>query len=193
VLRFEFLCRSISSYIAKFGQTVDFVIWRLWKRCTSHKPFHLLCHGFQRSGVYGAQGAQKTAHSIPGLFSYYKNTCVETVKKPVWCRLHALLGKGGELIMMDLLTHCGIFSLVEGGSSNYFQLSGLPLSDLKLESGPAVASKDASKSEIRKPNTISFVRNRMMYARAAVNAKGGVRFGMRHIREQKKRSVVENS
>jgi len=37
-------------------------------------------------------------------------------------------------------------------------------------------------SEIRKPSTIKFVRSRMLYARAALNAKGGVRFGLRHIR-----------
>ena len=34
----------------------------------------------------------------------------------------------------------------------------------------------------RKLSTITFVRSRMLYARAALNAKGGVRFGMRHIR-----------
>ena len=34
----------------------------------------------------------------------------------------------------------------------------------------------------RKPAQITFIRSRMMYARAALNAKGGVRFGLRHIR-----------
>lgn len=33
------------------------------------------------------------------------------------------------------------------------------------------------------PGTILFVRNRMFYARAALNAKGKVRFGLCHIRE----------
>jgi len=37
-------------------------------------------------------------------------------------------------------------------------------------------------TENRKPSTITLVRSRMLYARAALNAKGGVRFGMRHIR-----------
>lgn len=32
--------------------------------------------------------------------------------------------------------------------------------------------------------TISFVRNRMFYARAALNAKGKVTFGLRHIRKR---------
>lgn len=35
----------------------------------------------------------------------------------------------------------------------------------------------------RKSSGIRFVRSRMLYARAALNAKGGVRFGMRHIRK----------
>lgn len=36
--------------------------------------------------------------------------------------------------------------------------------------------------DVRKPGAITIVRSRMLYARAALNAKGGVRFGMRHIR-----------
>jgi hypothetical protein len=39
------------------------------------------------------------------------------------------------------------------------------------------------KTVSRSPNEITFVRNRMLYARAALNAHGGVRFGLRHIRE----------
>jgi telomerase reverse transcriptase len=35
---------------------------------------------------------------------------------------------------------------------------------------------------IHTPANIIFVRNRMLYARAALNAQGGVRFGLRHIR-----------
>jgi hypothetical protein len=33
------------------------------------------------------------------------------------------------------------------------------------------------------PGSITFVRNRMLYARAALNAKGEVRYGLRHIRK----------
>ena len=36
--------------------------------------------------------------------------------------------------------------------------------------------------DLRSPGSIVIVRNRMLYARAAWNAKGQVRFGMRHIR-----------
>lgn len=37
---------------------------------------------------------------------------------------------------------------------------------------------------LKSPATIIFVRNRMFYARAALNAKGKVRFGLRHIRKR---------
>ena len=42
---------------------------------------------------------------------------------------------------------------------------------------------NAQSIEPRKLTAIRFVRSRMLYARAALNAKGGVRFGMRHIRK----------
>lgn len=35
---------------------------------------------------------------------------------------------------------------------------------------------------VNTPARITFVRNRMLYARAAVNAKGTIKFGLRHIR-----------
>lgn len=37
--------------------------------------------------------------------------------------------------------------------------------------------------DLHSPAAITFVRSRMYYARAALNAKGRVTFGMRHIRE----------
>ncbi|KAF2684833.1 hypothetical protein K458DRAFT_27426 [Lentithecium fluviatile CBS 122367] len=159
------------------SEIVDFVIWRLFKRSTFHKPSHLLCHGFQRSGTHGRPGPQQLNHCIPGLLSHHRNPGVDTLKGPLWCRLHALLGPGGDLMMMDMLLDCGIFTPVEGSRGNYLQV-------------PTIAPKESSTSkkphtlvgENRKPSAIRFVRSRMLYARAAVNAKGGVRFGMRHIR-----------
>lgn len=35
---------------------------------------------------------------------------------------------------------------------------------------------------LRSPASINFIRNRIFYARVALNAKGKVRFGLRHIR-----------
>ena len=42
--------------------------------------------------------------------------------------------------------------------------------------------KDAQ-AKRKSPTVIIFVRRRMFYARAALNAKGQVTFGLRHIRE----------
>ena len=42
--------------------------------------------------------------------------------------------------------------------------------------------KDYVHAPSKSPGGISFIRNRMFYARAALNAKGGVSFGLRHIR-----------
>lgn len=181
---------------AEHTQIVDFVIWRLFRRSTSHKPSHLLCHGFQRSGSAPRTHIEDIdpASSIPGLLARHPNSNVQTLKKPTWCRLHALLGPGGDLIMMNLLLECSIFLPVAGNLGNYFQLSGIPMSELKFEqiskdpaidnqSNPTVTRKPLSlTSENRTPGSITFVRSRMLYAKAALNAKGGVRFGMRHIR-----------
>jgi telomerase reverse transcriptase len=94
---------------------------------------------------------------------------------------------------MDMLIDCALFMPVEGGTGNYYQLSGIPLSDLKPEQKRKEASEhDANNQstkitpldqcENKSASAITFVRSRMLYAKAALNAKGGVRFGMRHIR-----------
>jgi hypothetical protein len=50
---------------------------------------------------------------------------------------------------------------------------------------PGLIPKSESKSldQARKPSEIKFVRNRMFYARPALNGSGGVRLGLRHIRK----------
>ena len=75
---------------------------------------------------------------------------------------------------------------------------GTPLSDLPVLSAvkagcvPSTITAEQnkiptparrSKSVLHTASQISFVRSRMLYARAAFNAKGEVRFGLRHIRE----------
>lgn len=80
--------------------------------------------------------------------------------------------------------------------NNSYQ-AGIPLGDLQVR--PNVVQNrhgthgvpHCTKSPDEKANPLSpvtpgdilFVRNRMLYARAALNAKGTVRFGLRHIRE----------
>ena len=57
-----------------------------------------------------------------------------------------------------------------------------------VAAGPAKASVRVQKT-MKSPAAIIFVRNRMFYARAALNAKGKVRFGLRHIRKPRKWQV----
>lgn len=47
---------------------------------------------------------------------------------------------------------------------------------------PRSATGRDDKGMLHKPNSIIFVRRRMLYARPALNAKSAVRFGLRHIR-----------
>ena len=77
--------------------------------------------------------------------------------------------------------------------------TGIPLSELHVYEKPAFDSsslvrtvvpaefhsRPATKAsmELHMPGSITLVRNRMFYARAALNAKGEVRFGLRHIRK----------
>ncbi|CAN9372830.1 unnamed protein product [Alternaria alternata] len=117
----------------------------------------------------------------------------QTLKEPVWCRLHALLGQGGDRIIIDMLLESSIFIPLNADMGNYYQLSGMPISEIKsdgfqksntvrVDAGyEAVNNPSRVKSECKTAGTITFVRSRMLYAKAALNAKGGVRFGMRHI------------
>jgi hypothetical protein len=172
------------------------VIWRLFKRSTAHKPTHLLCHGFQRTGTTRREQGNNgnPSSSIPNLQERQPNSYRQTLKEPVWCRLHALLGQGGDRIIIDMLLESSIFIPLNADMGNYYQLSGMPISEIKSDGFQksntvrvdvgyeAINNPSRVKSECKTAGTITFVRSRMLYAKAALNAKGGVRFGMRHIR-----------
>lgn len=157
---------------------------------------------------------------IPSVLSVHPNSHVVAMKAAPWPQVLALMGKEGERAMIDLLLDCGIFLPVENGRGNYHQLSGgsvfniittaylinyigQPLGELKaLPDTNRVAEVNAAKSNskqaksstisgaMRTPANIVFVRNRMLYARAALNAQGGVRFGLRHIRKLLSLSIL---
>ncbi|KAI9871385.1 MAG: hypothetical protein M1830_002966, partial [Pleopsidium flavum] len=150
-----------------------------------------------------------TAAVIPGIVSHYPNNHVNTLKGSVWTEVLTLLGKGGELVMLDLILDNEVFVAVESGRGNYHQLSGIPLTELQVLQKPSAnatvaekprscfgttAPKGSASNERHLPGNITFVRNRMLHARATLNAKGEVRFGLRHIREsdisRRKRSLL---
>jgi telomerase reverse transcriptase len=98
-----------------------------------------------------------------------------------------LLGKEGERIMIDLLVDCAIFRSVKAGKGNLYQMGGSPISELETltqakDNGKALPVGDSQKDVGLRPSDISFARNRMLYARAALNARSLVQFGLRHIR-----------
>ena len=126
---------------------------------------------------------------VPGILSNSHNRYVQMLKEHPWSALPALLGSGAERILTDMLLDCGIFESV-GSSSNMSQLSGVPMSDLKVLSaaadtletttGPADGQKAVRQQSSKKRGLaeIRFVRHRMLYARPSLNARGKVAFGI---------------
>lgn len=164
------------------------MVWLLFSRAKSGSwPKHLLCDGFRRIITARAEGAQ-VREVIPGLEVRFPNHRVKALKEDPWPQLLLLLGKEGERIMIDLLIDCAVFEPVKAGRDNLYQLCGAPIFELESlaaealkKSRPAPAAAGQRAVELR-PAEITFVRNRMLYARAALNARGNVHFGLRHIR-----------
>ncbi|KAI8298309.1 Telomerase reverse transcriptase [Colletotrichum sp. SAR11_59] len=108
-----------------------------------------------------------------------------TLKASPWPQLLMLLGKSGEQIMIDLLIDTAIFLPAQAGAGNMYQLSGTPMfaaDTARWE--PAAAQKPAKESDLefeRLPSELPFMRNRMLYARAALTGRGTVHYGFRHI------------
>ncbi|RYO84278.1 hypothetical protein DL766_006470 [Monosporascus sp. MC13-8B] len=170
---------------SRFSQSeiVDFAIWLLFSKTKASDtwPKHLLCDGFRRNrGSVPPRQARNGEPNIPGLFALHPNPHVDMLKGAPWPQLLLLLGQSGERIMLDLLLDCAIFVPVNAGTNNYFQISGKPLSETELLD-PDKTQGSTSESSVKSPSDIVFVRNRMLYARAALNARGLVHFGLRHI------------
>ncbi|KAI9728984.1 MAG: hypothetical protein M1828_000069 [Chrysothrix sp. TS-e1954] len=175
------------------SELVDFVVWRLFNRVypSEHRPPHVLCHGVQRiSTTHNVGLGAFASSSMPGLTCMFPNEHLEQVKNPLWSKVLNSLGVGGDRIMMDLLTHCGVFVPLEHESARYYQLSGRPVSEMKPSrdrtSHTKAASFENEKGSAtvgtkRKASEVRFVRHRMLYARAALNAKSEVILGLRHI------------
>ncbi|TVY37815.1 Telomerase reverse transcriptase, partial [Lachnellula subtilissima] len=170
------------------SEIVDFAIWLLFSKKYATNGQHLLCQGFQKD-VNSRAMRQEENHisGIPGVQSVFPNIHVTSMKSIPWPQVLLLMGKEGERAMIDLILDCGIFLEVGIGRGVYHQLCGLPLGELQT----VLAERPPSKSPVLKSkqnkvvnhglSAITLVRNRIFYARAALNAKGGVRFGLRHI------------
>lgn len=109
-------------------EAVYFVIWLLFRRHQPPaKPQHLLCQGFERlSGATAQNGIKENAIAgIPGVVYQYANKHVQALTSHAWCSLLSLLGRGGDLIMVDLLLDCCLFVPVVDGAKSLSQLSGI--------------------------------------------------------------------
>ncbi|KAK3677630.1 Telomerase reverse transcriptase [Recurvomyces mirabilis] len=175
----------------KQAEIVSFVVWKLFNRSSNHsRVTHLLCRGYQRSTTASDGVILRAVPSVPGVMSNGQSTYAESVRQHPWTGLPALLGRKAERIISNMLMECGIFLLV-GDTSNARQISGIPMSELKvLRSGPTAPPEDhgdqaQAKSNVRPGSRglseIKFVRHRMFYARPSMTSKGQTRPGLSHV------------
>lgn len=107
-------------------EVVDFVIWLLFRRAQApYKPQHLLAQGFDRLSAKGERGLNLSAvPGIPGIVCKFSNQHTELLVSSPWCSLLALLGKGGDIVMIDLLLESCLFMPSGDNTQSLRQISG---------------------------------------------------------------------
>ncbi|PQE12601.1 Telomerase reverse transcriptase protein [Rutstroemia sp. NJR-2017a BBW] len=186
---------------------VDFTIWLLFQKSPSMngRLQHLLCQGYRKDvSSHSVRRDENFSTTIPGVNLTYPNSHVTSIKGWPWPQVLGLLGQAGERIMVDLILDCGIFLPIENASGSYHQLSGQPLSELRTlsvaetpgKANPACRREKDSEGQITQSRTASeiiFVRNRMLYGKAALNARGEVKSGLLHIHALNRYPYVKNT
>lgn len=150
-------------------------------------------------------GQNALQSSIPGIVIQFPNKNVATLKQSPWAEILGLLGQNGEEIMMRLLLDCGIYAPIDAPRGVLYQLSGmsdlplttqlkrvtypnagLPLSALEPlgRTTTPLCSKLPPKQEntdrklAHSPNSILFLRRRMLYSRLGSLAGKSPRDGL---------------
>lgn len=121
---------------------------------------------------------------LPGIVRQHPNQSIDTLKSTAWSEIVLLLGENAESILSNLLLDCGIFVRLSTGKDNYFQLSGVPLAELKPNPKQHLSpgSQDPKNHDrSTDPSRIRFVRNRILYSRPSLNRTGKVKFGLKHV------------
>jgi telomerase reverse transcriptase len=175
-------CHTAQGPICSIQDVVDFVIWLLFRKCplTSNRPRHLLCNGLQKGNPLPGQVADSNGvFAISGNFQQHPNEGYNLLRKQPWEQYAALLGADGESIISSLLLDCGLFLRIDEGCDNYLQISGIPISDLNTHSSKG--TNGSSATALRKLSDVTFARNRILYAKAPLNKKGVVHFGLKHV------------
>lgn len=116
------------------------------------------------------------------------NQYLDEFKDEAWSHLPALLGRGAEGILSELLRDCGLYRPVDGGT-NMRQLCGTPLHELKPATKKVRLSKAQDATDPTEPDRptnrrlseLRLLRHRMLYAPPSLSASGNVRFGMTHV------------
>jgi len=187
-------------------EVIDFVVWLLFRRFkASGRPSHLLCQGFERASGGGKSLNMVAASSIPGIVCQFPNQTIEEVTSPVWCQLLSLLGRGGDLVMIDLLVDCALFA-PGSDQDGLQQLSGFPISQLsalKVTNSGTTAHSELKNKQLRPLSngtvkssrdwsSIRFCTQSHVLRQPALNTNRVVRLGLRHIHVLNRFSDIES-
>ena len=118
---------NMSGGMSSQSDLVDIAIWMLFNRVyrQTHKPPHMLCHGYQRAQAPTAAVKEYSPWAgIPGIVAHYPNSNVNVLKGPDWAYTMSFLGGEREQVVLDMILSCGIFVACSQRNGNYFQLSG---------------------------------------------------------------------
>ncbi|KAJ5391980.1 hypothetical protein N7509_007470 [Penicillium cosmopolitanum] len=174
--------------VAPQSELIDYVISNIFGDQSSYRgPQHVLAHGFQHASENSVDSG------IPGVAIQFPNRNVQALKQTPWTDVLGLLGQNGEEIMIHLLLDCGIFVPLDASKGIFYQLSGVPLSGLeKIHNLTSTAKKPTAvlgppkikhpgpggRVKRRSPNTIIFLRRRVLYCRLAGGSKQKLPFGL---------------
>jgi telomerase reverse transcriptase len=152
------------------------VIWKAFQgKLKYNRAQHVLCNGLER-GLAGADDS----FILPGIFQRHPNETLTAMRSPPWTKILSLLGRDAEVIFSSLLLDCGLFKKVAGGSGNYLQLSGVPISELAQLPRIPGRKTDNPNAKGSTASDIRFIRHRILYARPSLNAMGKVKIGLHH-------------
>ncbi|EXJ79003.1 hypothetical protein A1O3_08504 [Capronia epimyces CBS 606.96] len=174
---------TAQSQLCCMSEIIDFVIWSLFKgqAILGTRPRHILCHGLQRATVTNAHGhGGIEATLLPGIVRHHPNANLEQLKSRPWSDILSLLGEDGEVILSSLFLDCGLFTRLPSGSDNYYQLSGIPISELTPLHSSQSGCPQSAQTRSTQLSNIRFVRNRILYAKPSLNRNGKVRVGFSH-------------
>lgn len=82
----------------------------------------ILGQGYRKGPAFSRNATSNA--SIGGLSAVFPNQYVELVKTSPWPDILKLLGRGGDLLMIDMLVDCALFRRADCGRGNYYQISG---------------------------------------------------------------------